>query len=272
MIADFLYHLVDFFKGIDMLKNKIVFITGASSGIGAACAEHFAKIGAKLLLCSRRINVIQELAKSLQQRFHIEVYTFACDVQNAEQVATNLNTLPDAWKNIEVVINNAGLAAGLEPFQEGKLEDWNNMIDTNIKGLLYITRQILPSMMQKNAGHIINIGSIAGQQPYPKGAVYCATKAAVNVISEGLRMDLLGTKIRVTSVNPGMVETNFSVTRFKGDTQQAANVYQGMTPLSADDVAETVVYCATRPLHVNISEVLIMPTDQVATTMVARQN
>lgn len=253
-----------------MLRNKIVFITGASSGIGAACARQFAALGAKLLLCARNIDKLTETAAQIQAEQQVHIHTFQLDVRNKEEVSTVLQALPDAWKEIDVLVNNAGLAAGLDTFQEGLISDWEEMIDTNIKGLLYITKQVLPQMITRNTGHIINLGSVAGHYVYPKGAVYCASKAAVNSITEGLRMDLFGKKIRVTTVDPGAVMTNFSNVRFKGDDARAAQVYQGMQPLTADDVADTIVYCATRPPHVNICEVIMMPTDQAAATMIAR--
>lgn len=254
-----------------MLKNKLVFITGASSGIGAACAKHFAKAGAMLLLCSRRSKALRLLALSLEKKYSASIHTFSLDVSQASKVKKTLNALPEKWKKIDILINNAGLAAGLDSMQEAKIQDWEEMINTNIKGLLYVTRHILPSMIKRKAGHIINIGSIAGHQVYPKGAVYCATKAAVKTLSEGLRLDLLGTAVRVTSIDPGAVETNFSLVRFKGDQKRAAAVYKGMKPLSADDIAETLVFCASRPPHVNISEVLIMPTAQASATLTYRE-
>ena len=253
-----------------MLKNKIVFITGASSGIGAACAKQFAKSGAKLLLCARRIEKLNELAMQLQE-YGAEVYVFQLDVRQHSQVKNSLKTLPEKWKNIDILLNNAGLAAGLDTLQEGDINDWEEMIDTNVKGLLYITKEILPQMIERNSGHIINIGSIAGHVVYPKGAVYCATKYAVNALSNGLRMDLLGTKIRVSTIDPGMVESNFSLVRLKGDVERAKAVYEGMDPLTPNDIADAVLYCATRPPHVNISEIIIMPTDQASATMVARK-
>jgi len=253
------------------MKNKIVFITGASSGIGLSCAKKFAAAGSKLLLCARRIDELNKLANQVRNEFKVEIHTFQLDVTKQLDVKSQLDLLPAEWKNIDVLINNAGLAAGLDPLQEGKLDDWEAMIDTNVKGLLYVTKEILPQMIAKNTGHIISLGSIAGHQTYPKGAVYCATKAAVNIISDGLRMDLLGTKIRVSTVDPGAVETNFSNVRFKGDNKRAEAVYQGMTPLTPDDIADAVFYCASCPPHVNISEIIIMPTDQAAATMVARK-
>lgn len=253
-----------------MLKNKTVFITGASSGIGAACAVYFAKAGANLVLCARRLDALNVLSEKIKKDFNVEIYTFALDVRNHDEVKNALQSLPAKWKNIDILLNNAGLAAGLDSIQEGNIQDWEAMIDTNVKGLLYVTREILPAMVAKNSGHIINIGSIAGHQTYPKGAVYCATKNAVNIISNGLRMDLFGTKIRVSTVDPGAVETDFSNVRFKGDKKRAALVYEGMQPLTAEDIADAVLYCASCPKHVNISEIIIMPTDQASATMVSR--
>ena len=253
------------------LKDKIVLITGASSGIGAACAKQFAEAGAKLLLCARRIDKLNELALQLQQQYHSNIHTFALDVRDNADVTKAFASLHAEWKNIDILVNNAGLAAGMDTIQEGSLDDWEAMIDTNVKGLLYVTKQLLPHMVERNAGHIINLGSIAGHQVYPKGAVYCASKFAVNALSQGLRMDLLGTKIRVSTIDPGAVETNFSVVRFKGDAQRAAAVYQGMEPLTPDDIADAILYCATRPSHINVSEIIIMPTDQAAATMVSRK-
>jgi 3-hydroxy acid dehydrogenase/malonic semialdehyde reductase len=255
-----------------MLKNKVVLITGASSGIGAACAEQFAQAGARLLLCGRRLEALKSVAQKLQQQYGVEVYSFKLDVRHQQEVNQSLQALPDSWQDIEILINNAGLAAGLDPLQLASVQDWDEMIDTNVKGLLYVTRNVLPRMVAKNSGHIINIGSIAGHEVYPKGAVYCATKHAVGVLSNGLRMDLLGTKIRVSTVSPGAVETNFSVVRFKGDAARAAAIYEGMEALTPADVANAVIYCAASPAHVNISEVVIMPTDQACATMVARSN
>ena len=254
------------------IKNKIVFITGASSGIGAACAHYFAKAGAKLLLCSRRIDSLNDLAQKLKNEYGTDIHAFKLDVRDGRQVNDTLKKLPEKWQAIDILINNAGLAAGLETIQDANVSDWEDMIDTNIKGLLYITKAALPSMIQKNAGHVINIGSIAGHDVYSKGVVYCATKHAVNVLSDGLRLDVAGTKIRVSTVDPGMVDTNFSTVRFKGDTNRANAVYQGMEPLTANDIADAVLYCATRPAHINISKIIIMPTDQASATVVSRQS
>lgn len=254
-----------------MLKNKLVFITGAGSGIGEACSRQFAAQGATLLLCGRRLEKLNELAAQLQAEYGIEIYTFKLDVSQYAAVKETIHSLPPRWKAVDILLNNAGLAAGLDTIQEGNVQDWEEMIDTNVKGLLYITREILPQMVERNSGHIINIGSIAGHYVYPKGAVYCATKYAVNALSNGLRMDLFGTKVRVSTVDPGAVQTNFSMVRFKGDAKRAQAIYEGMEALKADDVADAVLYCATRPLHVNISEVIIMPTDQASATMVSRK-
>lgn len=254
-----------------MLKNKIVLITGASSGIGRACAKQFAAAGAKLLLCARREELLHSLAQQLQHEYNSEIKVFNLDIRNREQVINTLDKLPVDWRNIDILLNNAGLAAGLDFLYEGDMDDWDSMIDTNVKGLLYITREVLPQMVKRNSGHIINIGSIAGHQVYPKGAVYCASKHAVNALTQGLRMDLLGTQIRVSSIDPGAVETNFSNVRFKGDTKRAAAVYKGMKPLQPEDIANAAIYCANCPPHVNVSEIIIMPTVQAAATMTYRQ-
>jgi 3-hydroxy acid dehydrogenase / malonic semialdehyde reductase len=254
-----------------MLKDKIVFVTGASSGIGTACAKQFAKAGAKLLLCARRIELLDTLASQLHNEYGVDVFTFQLDVRHHSELKEAIKALPDKWKNVDVLVNNAGLSVGLDLLHEGNIQDWDDMIDTNVKGLLYVTREILPQMVRRNSGHVINIGSISSHQVYPKGAVYCATKHAVKALSEGLRMDLFGTKVRVSSIDPGLVNTNFSTVRFKGDKKRADAVYEGMEPLMAEDVADAVLYCATRPPHINISEVLIMPTDQVSVSMVSRK-
>lgn len=253
------------------LKNKRVCISGASSGIGEACAKQFAERGAKLLLCARRSDKLSALAKALRETYQTDVHTFELDVRDAEAVLKAFNALPVEWQQIDILINNAGLAAGLETIQDADIADWDAMIDTNVKGLMYVTKAVLPNMIARNAGHIINLGSIAGHTVYPKGAVYCASKFAVNAFTQGLRMDLFGYTIRVTTVDPGAVETEFSLVRFKGDAERAKAVYAGMQPLTPHDVANTVLYCVSCPLHVNISEVIIMPTAQASATMVARE-
>lgn len=253
------------------LKNKLVFITGASSGIGRACAHAFAEQGARLLLCARRLDKLQLVSDEIQKKYDVEVKVIQLDVSEREQVLKSIENLPDAWKAIDILVNNAGLALGLETIQDGNIDDWDRMMDTNVKGLLYVTKAVLPQMVAKNAGHIINIGSVAGHVVYPKGVVYCASKYAVNAISNGLRMDLFGLKIRVTTIDPGAVESDFSMVRFNGDAERADAVYQGMTPLTPGDIAHMALYCANCPPHVNISEVIMMPTDQAAATMVARK-
>ncbi|MDM9379153.1 SDR family oxidoreductase [Chlorogloeopsis sp. ULAP01] len=257
------------------VQNKIIFITGASSGIGAACAKIFAGAGAKLILAARRWERLQNLADALVQTCHdasVQIHLLQLDVRDVRAVESAISNLPSAWSDIDILINNAGLSRGLDKLHEGSFQDWEEMIDTNIKGLLYLTRYIVPGMVERDRGHVVNIGSIAGHQTYPGGNVYCGTKAAVKAISEGLKQDLLGTPIRVTSVDPGMVETEFSEVRFHGDTQRATKVYQGLTPLTADDVADVVFFCVTRPIHVNINEVILMPVDQASTTLVNRQS
>jgi len=253
------------------LKNNIVFITGASSGIGKACAHAFAAVGAHLILCARRLHLLEALSTEIKQLHAVDIYTLKLDVCDHNAVIEAIAHLPLKWQSIKVLINNAGLAVGLDPLQAGDVNDWEEMINTNIKGLLYVTRALLPRMVEENKGHIINIGSISGHVVYPKGAVYCATKHAVRALSSGMRMDLLDTKIRVSSIDPGATHTEFSTTRFKGDKERAAAVYEGITPLTADDIADAVLYCASRPPHVNIDEILIMPTDQASATLFSRK-
>jgi serine 3-dehydrogenase len=248
-------------------KNKTVFITGASSGIGAACARIFASHGARLILSARREDRVRDLASTLA----VETHVMSLDVRDQKQVQKKIDSLPAGWSAIDLLLNNAGLARGLSRLHEGDLNDWQEMIDTNIKGLLYISRAVLPGMITRNNGTIINIGSIAGHEVYPGGNVYCATKHAVDALTRGLRIDLAGTAIRVSTVDPGMVETEFSLVRFHGDSQKAKNVYQGMQPLTADDIADAVYYCASRPPHVQIAEIIILPTAQRSATLVDRK-
>jgi 3-hydroxy acid dehydrogenase / malonic semialdehyde reductase len=250
------------------IQGQVVLITGASSGIGAACARSFAGAGARLILAARRFDRLQSLAEELAG---CETHLLQMNVCDRAQVESILATLPEDWAAIDILVNNAGLSRGLDKLYEGQVEDWEEMIDTNVKGLLYMTRSLVPGMVRRGRGHVINMGSIAGHQTYPNGNVYCATKAAVRVLSEGLRMDLLGTPVRVSSVDPGMVETEFSQVRFHGDSDRAQKVYQGVNPLTPEDIAEIVVFCATRPAHVNLSEVVVFPTDQASATMVHRR-
>jgi serine 3-dehydrogenase len=253
------------------LNNQIVFITGASSGIGAACAKIFARAGAKLILAARREERLQQLAGELNQLFGVEIHLLQLDVRDRLAVESAIANLPPDWSEIDILINNAGLSRGLDKLHTGNFLDWEEMIDTNIKGLLYLTRYVVPGMVNRGRGHVVNLGSIAGHQTYPSGNVYCGTKAAVRAITEGLKQDLLGTPIRVTSVDPGMVETEFSDVRFHGDTERAKKVYAGVIPLTPDDVADVIFFCATRPPHVNINEVVIMPLDQASATLVNRR-
>ncbi len=252
------------------IKNKIVFITGASSGIGESCARIFAGNGAKLLLCARRMDRLKKIALQLKTEYGTETHIFQLDVRDREQVDKTLGKIPAEWKKIDVLINNAGLARGLSKLHEGSIRDWEEMIDTNIKGLLYISRKIIPGMVDRERGDIINIGSLAGHEVYPGGAVYCATKHAVDALTRGLRMDLVGTPLRVCTVDPGLVDTEFSMVRFHGDDERADNVYQGLRPLTGDDIAETVFFCASRPAHIQIAEVIIFPTAQRSVTVVHR--
>ena len=253
------------------LKDRVVFITGASSGIGRSCVRAFAGTGARLILASRRLKRLEELAVELKRKPGEDILLLAVDVRDQPAVEGAVNGLPAEWGTIDVLVNNAGLSRGLDKLHEGKLDDWEEMIDVNIKGLLYVSRGVIPGMVKRGRGHVINIGSIAGHEVYPGGNVYCATKFAVDALSKGMRLDLSGTGLRVSQVSPGMVETEFSLVRFRGDTERAGKVYKGLTPLSPDDIAEAVVYCATRPLHVNISEMIVMPTDQASTTLVHRK-
>ena len=253
------------------LQNQIILITGASSGIGTACAKIFAGAGAKLILAARRLERLQQLADTLSKDFSTEIYLLQLNVRDRNAVESAISTLPSAWSDIDILINNAGLSRGLDKLHEGSFQDWEDMIDTNVKGLLYLSRYVVPGMVSRDRGHVVNLGSIAGHQTYPSGNVYCATKAAVRAISEGLKQDLLGTRVRVTSVDPGMVETEFSEVRFHGDTERANKVYQGVTPLTADDVADVIFFCVTRSPHVNINEVVLMPVDQASATLVNRR-
>lgn len=252
------------------LTDKIVLITGASSGIGEACAELFAAAGARLIIAARRSDRLQALSDRLEKAHGREICSIPLDVRDLGVVTRVLENLPEPWGEIDILINNAGLARGLEPVADGDARDWDEMIDTNIKGLLYVTRAVLPGMIARNRGHIINLGSIAGSEVYPNGVVYCATKAAVEVISRGLRLDLVGSEIRVTNIEPGMVETEFSNIRFHGDDEAADRVYAGVTPLTGRDVADTILFAASRPPHVNIDSIMLKPVAQASATSVAR--
>jgi 3-hydroxy acid dehydrogenase / malonic semialdehyde reductase len=253
---------------VSRLTGQMVLVSGASSGIGAACAELLAPLGVRLILLARRAAKLQIISD--------RCVAAGADLDNLLLVEWDvrqpfgLNQLPAAWRSIDILINNAGLSRGLTKLPAGEVADWEEMIDTNIKGLLYLTRAITPGMIERGRGHVVNLGSIAGRQTYPAGNVYCATKAAVRAISEGLKIDLLGTPVRVTNIDPGMVETEFSAVRFHGDWEKADRVYQGLTPLSGMDVAETILFALTRPAHVNISDILLVPTAQATATLVDR--
>jgi len=244
--------------------NKIAFITGATAGIGEACAINLAKAGFDLIISGRRQENLIQLEKKITSENNSKVFSLVLDVRNQNEVDQKIESLPEEWKNIDLLINNAGLAVGVTAIQDGVIDDWERMIDTNIKGLLYITRSVSPIMIRQNKGHIINITSIAGKEVYPGGNVYCATKHAVDALTKGMRIDLLPHNIKVSSIAPGMVETEFSIVRFKGDEEKADQVYKGFTPLYAEDIAETVEFIATRPAHVNINDILIMPTAQAS--------
>ncbi|MDP4199771.1 MAG: SDR family oxidoreductase [Bacteroidota bacterium] len=254
------------------LQSKTVFITGASSGIGQATATAFAAESASLLLCARRIDRLKELKAHLY-RVHPEakIHVFELDVRDRKAVDQALDALPEEWRHIDILVNNAGLSRGLDKLHEGSIEDWEEMLDTNVKGLLYVTRKVMPGMIERKHGHIINIGSIAGHEVYQKGNVYCASKHAVDAITKGLRLDVVDTPLRVTTIDPGLVETEFSEVRFHGDTERASTVYKGFEPLQASDIADTILWCATRPPHVQIAEIVIFPTAQASATTVHRQ-
>jgi serine 3-dehydrogenase len=253
------------------LTNKLTCITGASSGIGKACVLEFARHGSNLLLIARRKERIDGLALQLTREHKINAYALQLDVTVNTDVEKAFSSLPTEWKNIDILVNNAGLARGLAKFHEGNVQDWEEMINTNVKGLMYVTRTVLPGMVERNSGHVINIGSIAGHQTYPMGNVYSASKFAVTGLTRSLKMDLLGTPVRVSSVDPGLVQTEFSQVRFRGDRERGSKTYAGMTPLRPEDVAEVVVFCATRPAHVSIGEVTVTPTDQATVSMVHRR-
>jgi hypothetical protein len=252
------------------LKGKVVLITGASSGIGRATAFAFAGAGARLLLCARRLELLQELEAPLKEAGAVAVSLFRLDVRDRAAVDAAIAGLPADWKAIDILVNNAGLSRGLTKLYEDDPQNWDEMIDTNVKGLLSVTRAVVPGMVARNAGHVINLGSTAGHMTYTNGAVYCATKAAEKAISEGLKIDLMGTAVRVTSVEPGMVETEFSKVRFRGDEERAAKVYEKITPLTPEDIADAIVWAATRPAHVNIHTILLTTIDQANSTVFHR--
>ncbi len=256
---------------MERLKDKIVFITGASSGIGRACAEAFASEKANLILAARRFERLQEEAERLEKTYKIKTKILKLDVRDFNEVKGAFDSLDEEWNKVDVLVNNAGLARGFDKIYEGNLTSWEEMIDTNLKGLLYVTRNVLPGMVERKRGHVINIGSTAGHEVYPNGNVYCATKFAVNALTRGIRMDCLEHGIKVSTVDPGMVETEFSIVRFSGNREKADKVYAGLDPLTAADIADAVVYCASRPQHVNINEMILTPLAQASSTQVIRK-
>ena len=252
-------------------KGKVVFVTGASSGIGAATTLAFAAEGARMLLAARRADKLAEVASAALERGAEAVHTLSRDVRNRQAVQQAIGALPAEWAAIDVLVNNAGLSRGLEKLYQGQIDDWEEMIDTNLKGLLYVTRAVVPGMVERGRGHVLNLGSTAGEMTYPGGAVYCATKAAERAINDGLREDLLGTPVRVTTVDPGMVETDFSLVRFHGDQERAAKVYKGIQPLVPEDIAEVIVWAASRPAHVNIARVVLTSVQQANSLLFHRE-
>ena len=252
------------------MNSKIALITGATSGIGKACAHLFAQQGYQLILVARRTQLLEELSRHLEDKYAIEIQPLVADVRDKDQLTTILDALPLAWKKVDVLVNNAGLSQGLDPIDKGDTNDWDVMIDTNVKGLLYVTKIVSNWMIPHKSGHIINIGSIAGKEVYPNGNVYCATKHAVDALNKGMRIDLLPHHIKVTAIHPGMVETEFSIVRFKGDEERARNVYKGFEPLLAQDIADAIWFAVSRPAHVNINDMLIMPAVQATATIIQK--
>ncbi|MGI6794976.1 SDR family oxidoreductase [Bacteroides sp. KG68] len=253
------------------MEKKTVLITGASSGIGEGCARKFAMNGYRLILNGRNQEKLKAVKQELEEKYRAEVLLLPFDVRDREVAEAALDTLPGDWKEIDVLINNAGLVIGVDKEYEGNPDEWDVMIDTNVKALLSMTRLVVPGMVERGRGHVINLGSIAGDYAYPGGSVYCACKAAVKALSDGLRIDLVDTPVRVTNIKPGLVETNFSVVRFRGNKEAASAVYRGIHPLSGDDVAEVVYFAAALPQHIQIAEVLVMPTNQATGTIVSRK-
>lgn len=251
--------------------NKIAIITGATAGIGKACAEKFAQNNYDLIITGRRAERLKAIKAELEKAFNINVQYLNFDIRDYAAVKNALSSLSGKWKNIDVLVNNAGLAAGLDFIQTGSVDDWEQMLDTNVKGLLYISKEIIPLMIENKKGHVINIGSIAGKEVYPKGNVYCASKHAVDALTKGMRVDLLEHGIRVSQIAPGAVETEFSMVRLKGDKEAATKVYEGFEPLHAEDIAEVTFYVSTMPAHVNINDLLIMPTAQASATQLLRK-
>ncbi len=254
------------------LKNKIVLITGATSGIGEACARAFAKEGSNLILTGRRKERLEKLSTELKKNYNVNCFPLSFDIRDKSKVSEKLSSLPDEWQSIDILINNAGLARGVNKVFEIAAEDYDEVIDTNIKGLLYVTRAVVPGMIKRNKGHVVNLGSIAGHEVYPGGNVYCATKHAVDALTKALRIELVETPIRVSTVDPGLVETEFSMVRFRGDKDKAESVYKNLTPLNGDDIADVIIFITSRPAHVQIAEVIVFPTDQASASVVHRNS
>lgn len=253
------------------MEKKIVLITGASSGIGEGCARKFAMNGYRLILNGRNVEKLNAVKKELLEKYGADVYLLPFDVRDRQAARVALESLPEEWKAVDILVNNAGLVIGVDKEHEGNLDEWDIVIDTNVKALLAMTRLVVPGMVERGRGHVINMGSIAGDYAYPGGSVYCACKAAVKALSDGLRIDLVDTPVRVTNIKPGLVETNFSVVRFRGNREAADNVYKGIRPLTGDDIAEVVYFAAAVPEHIQIAEVLVMPANQATGTIVSRK-
>lgn len=253
------------------MEKKIVLITGASSGIGEGCARKFAMNGYRLILNGRNVEKLNAVKKELLEKYGADVYLLPFDVRDWQAARAALESLPEEWKAVDILVNNAGLVIGVDKEHEGNLDEWDIVIDTNVKALLAMTRLVVPGMVERGRGHVINMGSIAGDYAYPGGSVYCACKAAVKALSDGLRIDLVDTPVRVTNIKPGLVETNFSVVRFRGNREAADNVYKGIRPLTGDDIAEVVYFAAAVPEHIQIAEVLVMPANQATGTIVSRK-
>ncbi len=251
--------------------KKITIITGATSGIGKSCAYIFAKNNHNLIITGRRKERLDKIATELQAKYGVQVLSLSFDIRNNDEVRKAINSLPSEWRHINILINNAGLAVGLNTIQDGEIDDWERMIDTNVKGLLYMSKAVLPLLIEQNGGHVINIGSIAGKEVYPNGNVYCATKHAVDALSKAMRIDLVKHGIKVTQIAPGAIETEFSIVRFKGDKSISDNVYNGYQPLLPDDVANVIYYTTTLPSHVNINDLVLMPTAQASATILNRE-
>ncbi len=249
------------------MKEKTVFITGASAGIGSACAEVFAAAGARLILAARRTDRLERLAAELAEKNGTPCKLVALDVRNRADVEHAVAGLSGEWADVDVLVNNAGLGRGMDKLHEGNVDEWDEVIDTNVKGLLYVSRAIIPGMVHRGRGHIVNIGSVAGREVYPGGNIYCASKFAVKALTRAMKIDLLGTPVRVSTIDPGMVETDFSIVRFRGDREKAAKVYQGLEALQAEDIADAVLWVATRPAHVDVTEMVVLPTAQATATL-----